>query len=359
MARCIIHIGMPKTGSTSVQQSLRRFADDNFVYPELTDSPNHILPVLALFTKDAVRHFNHRLRDPKEIAAYCEAAPAIMKRAIEESRGRNLIISAENIGSMKPEGLRSMRDYFLSYFDEISVVGYVRSPAGYMISAFQQRVKQGSQPSFNPDVMYRPYGRSFSKLDNVFGRERVQLWKFDPGQFPGGCVVRDFCARVGISSPPARIVRRNDALSRQAVCLLYAYRKFLGNRTVREIDWHGRLLGRLVAGLGNDKFRLSPELIRPLIEKNRADIEWMEARLGQSLREELGQYQPGDIRDEADLLRPDPVVARRIIEMLGDRAPAGVTGETPEQVGQLVDALRAKFADQRKLTRARENSSLR
>jgi len=358
MARCIIHIGMAKTGSTSIQQSLRGFADENVVYPELTGSPNHVLPMLALFTNDAVKHYTHRLRDPKEVAAYCEEAPAIMKRAIEESRGRNLIISAESISSMEPEGLRNMRDYFRAHFDEVSVVGYVRAPAGHMISAFQQRVKQGSRRLFNPAVMYRRYQDRIRKLDDVFGREHVQLWKFDPAQFPGGCVVRDFCARLGIS-PPARIVRRNDALSRQGVCLLYTYRKFLGGDTAREVDWHGRLLGRSVAGLGSDKFRLSPDLIRPLLEKNRADIEWMEARLGQSLHEELGEHRPGDIRDEGDLLRPDPVVVGKIIEKLGGRPPAGVTGETPEQVGQLVDALRAKFADQRNLTLARKLSSLR
>ena len=88
MARCVIHIGMPKTGSTSIQQSLHRFADESFVYPELSTSPNHMLPILALFTNEAMSYYAHRLRNPKEIAAYCERARPIMERAMEESMQR-------------------------------------------------------------------------------------------------------------------------------------------------------------------------------------------------------------------------------------------------------------------------------
>jgi nucleoid DNA-binding protein len=99
------------------------------------------------------------------------------------------------------------------------------------------------------------------------------------------------------------------------------------------------LAGRL-AKLGDTKFRLSPELLRPVLADNRADIEWMEARLATSLDEQLGEHRLGDVREEWDLLRPDPEVIGRLRTMLGDAAPKGVKGETPEEVAQLVHAAR-------------------
>ncbi len=57
-------------------------------------------------------------------------------------------------------------------------------------------------------------------------------------------------------------------------------------------------------------------------------------------RRTLGAEQPGDIRDESDLLRPDPDAVSRLLKILGRRAPEGVKGETTEEVAQLVAAWR-------------------
>jgi hypothetical protein len=133
----------------------------------------------------------------------------------------------------------------------------------------------------------------------------------------------------------------NEALPFQAVALLYTYGKF-GRRHgwERMTGREGMKLGSLI-GEGS-KFRFAPDLLRPILQRNRSDIAWMEARLGQSLDEELGQAQPGDVREEWDLLRPDPAVVERLLTLLGDAAPRGVKGETPEEVALLVHALRSK-----------------
>jgi hypothetical protein len=92
--------------------------------------------------------------------------------------------------------------------------------------------------------------------------------------------------------------------------------------------------------MGNGPFRISADVIKPILEKHREDITWMEARLGQSLHEEIGDHQAGDVRDESDLLCTDSAVAGKLLALLGDAAPAGVTGKNPEEVAQLVYALR-------------------
>lgn len=347
MTHCIIHIGMHKTGSTSIQESLRGFSDQKFLYPVLGNAANHSLAIYSLFGTHGSRHHLHRAsgRDAAAVRAYNRAIEADLEKAIEEARGRTLLISGEDISVLPRHDLEKLRDYFRVRMDAIEIVGYVRSPAGFMASGFQQRVKGGLGEWAGPEQIYRGYRESFGKFDEVFGRENVHLWKFDPKTFPGGCAVRDFCSRLGIDLPAQRILRLNESLSRQAVALLYIYRKFgrkFGATTLRGTE--SQNLGKVLSALGEDKFRFSPDVIRPILEKYRSDIEWMEARLGQSLHEDLGEHYPGDVRDETDLIQVDPSTVSGLLALLGEHAPEGVKGETPEEVARLVHALRAKHS---------------
>ena len=341
--RCIIHIGMHKTGSTSIQNSLHGFSDDRFLYAHLGDSPNHSLAIYSLFADSPERHHLHKAngRDRSAVQDYIAKVRIDLERAISIVNGRTLLISGEDISVLQQKDLDKLCHYFRGHFDELMICGYVRPPAGFISSGFQQRVKGGQVDRVSPDQEYRNYEKTFRKFDENFGRENVQLWKFEPKSFPDGCAVQDFCARLDISFPVERVIRANESLSRQAVSLLYTYRKFgkkLGFRPM--IGGESQKVVAMLADVRNDKFRLSPAIVRPVLEANRADIQWMEERLGQSLHEELGAYRPGDVRDEADLLKPDPEIILKLRAILGDAAPAGIKGETPEEVAVLVHALR-------------------
>lgn len=342
MTHCIIHIGMHKTGSTSIQNSLRGFSNGRFVYANL-DASNHSLAMYSLFATRPELHHLHKGREDAVIQAYIAKMRADLERSIEAARDRTLIISGEDISVLPQIALVEMHKYFHSRFDHVRIVGYVRPPAGYFASAFQEQVKGGSAGKFNFERIYPNYRRTFGKFDEVFGRENVDLWKFDPQSFPVGCAVQDFCSRLSISLPLERIVRLNESLPQQVVALLYTYRIYgqeLGSNDMKAPE--SMKLGNMLAVVGNDKFRFSPGVIGSVLEKNRADIEWMEARLGQSLDENLGEHRLSDVRDESDLLHPNPEVVKKLLEMLGNRAPVGVVGRTPMEVALLMHALRGK-----------------
>lgn len=358
MTRCIIHIGMHKTGSTSIQNSLSGLNDERFLYAQLGLDPNHSLAIYSLFATQPERHQIHRAerRDAAAIVAYNKRMLGDLERAISSARGRTLLISGEDIIRLPPPDVTRLHSYFQRHFDKPEVVGYVRPPAEFMASAFQQRVKGGSLTRFDPSRVYRKYEDTFSKFDKSFGRECVHLWKYDPESFPGRCAVQDFCSRLGISIAGGRIVRLNDSLPRQAVALLYTYRRLgqkYGSRTMRAPE--GQRLGNLMAGIGNGRFRFSSAVTMPVLQRNRADIDWMEARLGQSLEEDLGACREHDVRGESDLLNPDPDTVTGLLGLLGDAAPAGVTGRTPEEVALLVHALRVRH--ERRSARAQREES--
>jgi hypothetical protein len=342
MKRCILHVGMHKTGSTSIQSSLSGFSDACFVYHESTKGESN--QTRAMFALLGVGGGGPRERAKGDPAA----AGEVLRRLDESAQSlgdRQLLISAEGLWLVPAKAVGELARILAARFDAVRVAGYVRPPAAFMSSYFQQRVKGGSRRSGGVDVEreYPHYRRAFEKFDDAFGRENVSLWKFDPGAFPGGCVVQDFCARLGIDLPSERIVRVNESLPRETVALLYTYWALgeeLGAWPMARIAKHD--LWRQLMALGSARFRFSPEVIRPVLEKNRADIEWMEARLGLSLQEDLGEHQPGDVLEEADLLEPDAAAVQRLLALLGTAAPRGIRGETPREVAQLVHALREK-----------------
>jgi len=346
MNRCIIHVGMHKTGTSSIQQSLNGFEDQHFIYANINGHPNHSRFLISLFAANPDEHFALRnARKRQEVSGRIRKADLFeaLRFSIKEAGCRTYILSGEGIALLSQEELIALRNYLLASFTEVTIVAAVRPPAGYMASAFQEPVKQGALDSLDFSRRYRSYSATFRKFDDVFGRANVELWKFDPKSFPGGCAVQDFLERLCIDFPFERIVRVNESLSREALGLLFTYRKLGNNMGSMSMSGPQSLrLVQQVAAIGNTKFRFSPDVIRPLLEENRADIQWMEERLGQSLHEELGAYRPGDVRDEADLLQPDPEVVRKVLALLGDAAPSGIKGETPEEVALLVHAMRGE-----------------
>jgi hypothetical protein len=344
MNDCIIHIGMHKTGSTSIQHSLQNLQDKKFLYANLGPAANHSLAIFSIFASNPGRHYLHRYagRDKDQVARYNEDIWRRLKDCIRRAQGRSLVISGEDICALPERDLEKLRNFFDAKFERLTIVSYVRPPVGFLSSAFQQRVQSGRCNTFDPTRMYRPYQKTFGKFDRVFGRERVQLWKFDPSTFPQNDVVSDFCARLQIPLPSALIVRKNDSLSRQAVALLYTYNKF--GKLYSGLDGENlspRLAG-LIAHIGRDKFRLAPHVLRAILDDNKDDIAWMEARLGTSLQENSDAARPDDVAGEDDLLRPDRRAIRMLLKTLGRSAPEGVRGRTPEEVALLLHTLASR-----------------
>jgi hypothetical protein len=334
--RCIIHIGMYKTGSSSIQHSLAGFKNGQFLYAALGRESNHSLALLSLFSDRPI--LDHRLhkaarRDHAAVGRYIEAARSGLDKSIDRAGSRTLLISGEAAASLRPNALQGLRDFLARHFDQITIVAYVRPPSQLIASSFQERVKAGTIKDFDTTRLYRHYQRLLAKFDTVFGRDNVHLWKFDPNTFPEGCVVQDFCSRLAIPLSKTKIVRVNESVSRETVGLLYAYHKF------GETDERPRMRSPAAmefgAFIGGKKFRFSPDLIRALLQANEEDIQWVEDRLGQSLREELGTHNDGDVRDEADLLEFDAVAVRKLSNAVGRDVPSK---PAPRDIAGLVGA---------------------
>ena len=303
MSKLILHIGMPKTGTSSIQETL--FSQEQvgeFSYAKLGVA-NHGGIITSFFSEDPYAWRGHRVagRSPEEVAHFNRQI-SIKLNEICSAQGQQ-IISGEDIWHMLEPALVKLRDYFAAQFDCIEVIGYVRPPASFIGSAFQQLVKNHDLARLMPSAYYPQYRRKFEKFDRVFGRDNVTLRVFAPEQLEGGDAVVDFCQLLGESIPSEKIQRVNESLSLEATAVLFAYRR----EGPQYADYPGKARDNnaLVASLadfGSGKLRFAGVLIDPVLERYRDDIAWMEQRLGLPITDQ-GSMNCEAITSEAQLLK--------------------------------------------------------
>lgn len=343
--RCILHFGMHKTGSTSIQKSLFYLTTEvPWVYLN-AGKPNASVALHTMFSTRPENN-NRNVKLGLNAAEVRQRRQDCFKRMEAQiaATDKDLLLSGEGMCVLDEAELKRLVDWVRPFVDEVVAVGYVRSPKAYMESAFQQIVK-GGRSDFNLNAVYPGYRRKFEKFENLLGRDKVQYWLFEPKGFPKGCVVRDFAARLGVTLEDGDVQRVNESISMEALALLYAYRKYgegygVGEAAIRE----NLMLIRKLAELKGHKLRFSPDLVRPILDEHRADIAWMEQRLGHSFNEDWDAHAEFEVAGEADMLKFGEESLAVLRQWTG--VPATDTSASPKDVARLVARLRRSLAEE-------------
>lgn len=348
MKRCWLHIGMHKTGSSSIQQNLKAIKNPEGWRLFFVGGRSNMGSALkAMFSCEP-----HKSGRFAKTGASSEAVAAKGARWREELRAGlmevkegNCIISAEGLSNhFSEESIMALKAFLEPLCDEIRVIGYVRPPMAFKISSFQEKIKHG-QNEFNVSKIRLNYISMFKKFDSIFGESNVILRKFDPATFINRCLVADFCQQIGIKLPDNTPIKRvNESLSCEASGILFAYRKFgpgfgIGKNVMKENNF----MMRSFRAMRGEKFNVSRSIIENALDIDRSDIEWMECRLGVSLKErdDPGKY---SITSEEELLTIKRSSCEEFarccrevygIELRLDSIPEGDTVD-PREVAKLV-----------------------
>lgn len=272
--RAVLHLGMNKTGSTTIQVALRAYDTPQITWlqaPGFTHTELVCLPFLD---------------PPPQLGGL--ASPQEARTAFDAALGatqKSVLISSEYLSDFRqPAAIEALCSALGAHVDAIEAVVYLRAPTAYLASVFQQSLKL-RLPEHALHKLWPMYRARIAPWDAVLGARNVHVRPFDPAAFPKGDLMLDFAAqaRLDPSSLPARVKRANEGLSREAIALLYAYRR--AHRRPATQAQKRRAEAQMVFALksfGTGRFSFAPSLTAAVTRRFSQDIAWAEARQGRA-----------------------------------------------------------------------------
>jgi tetratricopeptide (TPR) repeat protein len=233
----ILHIGLSKTGSSSIQLVLAAQRDalaaQGVFYPRSPGWENHmLLPASIVADPNALWNVHpgtwEGLRPEARLAQFREQFNAEMD-AMPEMAAR-CVISSEQCGSMlnTDDEVARLAALLRRWFDPIRVVVYLRRQDKHAASAYTQNLRVGilaepALPEGGPGQLIQyDYGTLLDRWARGFGDGAIVPRIFERADMKGGDAVQDFLDIAGISLPalddnPDRLANPSVTLEGQAL----------------------------------------------------------------------------------------------------------------------------------------------
>ncbi len=289
MKKLLLHIGMHKTGSSSLQATFFGSSDTllnaGITYLDIED--NHSAAFYSLFCEaPEAYHVNQRrgINSKERAAAHNHTLRKVLSEKLATVDTDLTIISGEDLSLLPKQKVPELHQFLTSFFDDIRVIGYARPPVSFVNSLAQQSIRGGAtmeQLSANPPAP--TYQWRFQKFLDAFGEDKVTLRHFSRAALASNCIVADFLHAAAL--PPhlhdsLKISRRNDGLSMLAGTLLARLNAqipvFVDGtlNPARKVSVAARL-----QTLSGPAFTLNRDSVKRALTESDWDIKWMQAML--------------------------------------------------------------------------------
>lgn len=290
--RILLHIGMPKAGSTALQFSLTRMAPElgkrGVLYPAVGSSAvsHKFLAFRLRDDNELPRNFSniHDGKADRKEQSFRKDWDDI-KRQVARLRPHTLVLSTEHLFSGFTNGRGAeLKAALQEVSSDIHIVAYVRKPSDYYLSSVQQQLKDSS-------VMRPPrpisYQESLTQCEQLFSPAAVHVIAFERGQLKDGDIARDFLQRFLPDIDPAlhqAQIATNESISAEGMAIMQDYRAvnhagrdgYKSSDTKKLLNYIRRIEAR------HDLHRrptLLPD-IRAWLDSASTDIEWLKQRHG-------------------------------------------------------------------------------
>lgn len=227
-ARLILHVGLHKTATTSIQYSLRKnrkfLAKKGFLVPKIKSHLGMEIINSAILIVSAFWPKNKRFY---KLSLYALDEKKIRKRALSclaacFASNQDIVISAEQFSLLPKEVLVDFRQYVKKHNYDIEVMCFVREPMSFLHSFAQEKIKHGATlDSLDKHNIISHASRQIINLKTVF-KEECQFYHFNDAIKSQGGIVSYFFKQLGIDISVCNFKQkhRNQAISYEAIDLL-------------------------------------------------------------------------------------------------------------------------------------------
>ncbi|NDY96292.1 hypothetical protein [Wenzhouxiangella limi] len=225
--KVILHIGMHKTGSTSIQEALKDYDDGKTFYAPFQEA-NHSAAIRSAFSKRPEDFHSWRKLglDRSEVLSRRNQYRSQLVSDLKRKDRDQLIISGEDIGLLEEAGKHELVELLNRHAKIIQVVCYIRAPMEFAASYLQQQIKTGRKSL--PELIKTDYKKRLTFFKEHLPTDQIIVKSFNRQTLQRGCVVSDFCRTCGIDSTQVPKSRLNESLSAPALKLLYSFNRSNG-----------------------------------------------------------------------------------------------------------------------------------
>ncbi|MFM8373414.1 MAG: hypothetical protein ACKOCO_13605 [Bacteroidota bacterium] len=340
--KCILHAGMPKTGTTSIQQYLWDNADssDHFVYvcqygiDSAFDLVHWVHSRPTTYVEYTIGNLN-----PEKLTDYKAQTEDYINQKINVALEKNktLLFSWEGCFSFfSTDELLLFRNRLESRGFTVEVIIYVRNWKDFIQSVFQQRIKGLRLDTFIPVPPNLNQGlkERIIPIEEAFGAHAVRVFKYDTALFENGDVVGHFCQQTELPYKAARLYRQNDSLSLPAIKFLYAYNRYGPMRGYGPAIKNNYLLIGALAALEGPPLRFHSSVLDSMADLIAQERPWLEQKMGGvSMAEDIckDDNEEHTIKSESDMFNFSPDSLNWLAAQINARPVTPVSGERAAQ----------------------------
>lgn len=245
--KLILHIGFPKTGTSSIQtflsENTERLKQSKILYlmtPGRVEYRDLALVCMSFKRTDAYTRHVLSQSDLSREALVADLRESIIQelKDIDVNAYDTVVISSEHLSSRlrTSEEVERLKEIVAPFFSEVEVFAYIREQVNRIPSQYSTYIKSGGVLSFDKFItksLKSPgmkYDKSLGNWLVAFDKSTVNVRVFDKREFVGGGLISDFIDFVGLISisdfyyPSAEV---NPAISVKAGFFMLLFNRYL------------------------------------------------------------------------------------------------------------------------------------
>lgn len=283
-----LHIGLPKTASSSIQATLcknvQMLTKYDIYYPSNLGNGNHSTPICSMFCQNPKTYFaNVRAnRDAQEVEEFNARNKLSLLKQISKTLCKSVLISGEGIAMLDFKGVSKLKKFLNDAMPNasIKIIVCVRERCSFITSAVQQRTKEGSSLELiNLQSYTELYKSRLEKFKEIFDIKNIIIYKFEDAVKHEKGPVGYFLEKIDINSNKvlnSKILKTNEGVSDKAIEII----SYINNRIPLMINAKigaGRQIGdtNLIQNVRGSKFILPPDIVLKVLDDGKEDTHWL------------------------------------------------------------------------------------
>jgi len=177
--KIILHVGPPKTGSTTIQAFMRKNKDTLLDKGVLALADREMPRKLSFFFKKGTSLTQwakrKQLDQPKHMQALRQDTERYLRSQIRKHKPDMLLLSSEGLSRTPADDMANMRDYLRSIASDTRVLVFLRRPDFRVLSTYKNMVRNKGFTGNVSSLIGEKYddSKAIGNLSDCFGADRI------------------------------------------------------------------------------------------------------------------------------------------------------------------------------------------